>query len=250
MEKRVEGSHIEDLANRGGPELCVGVPRGRSEALARGARRPAIEPRKPGLGCQRRHGVRKATPPAASFARRRWTPRGMRVISPRSRTGRAVSPVLVDDAPPLGRGVACRRAAGRAGKAKGRNPVMHEGGRSDTPVTPEKRPNNVQGGPAEAVEGRRSAKENVDSAARPGRGARLRVYQPRRDREPSAAAVCGSSASSSPTKPPIVQEGGTTIERPDVICGAGGGGPRGRRRRAAHVRAAAGGRRSFRAGSP
>ncbi len=86
------------------------------------------------------------------------------------------SPVLAGDAPPcVGRGVACRRVAGRAGKAKGRNPVMHEGGQSDGPVVPEKRPNNVQGGAAEAVEGRGPAKENADSATRPGRSADLSV---------------------------------------------------------------------------
>ena len=31
--------YIEDLAIHGGPESCVGVPQGRSEALDRGARR-------------------------------------------------------------------------------------------------------------------------------------------------------------------------------------------------------------------
>jgi hypothetical protein len=41
----MKGSYIEVLATHGGPEPCVGDPRGRSEALDRGARRPAIEPR-------------------------------------------------------------------------------------------------------------------------------------------------------------------------------------------------------------
>ena len=45
MKKGMKESYIEDLANHGGPEPCVGDPRGRSEALDRGARRPAIEPR-------------------------------------------------------------------------------------------------------------------------------------------------------------------------------------------------------------
>lgn len=39
-------SYIKELANHDGPKLCVGVPQGRSEALARGARRRAIELRK------------------------------------------------------------------------------------------------------------------------------------------------------------------------------------------------------------
>jgi group II intron reverse transcriptase/maturase len=52
---------------------------------------------------------------------------------------------------------------------------MHEGGQSDGPVLPEKLLNNAQGGAAEAVEGRGSAKENADSATRPGHGAGLSV---------------------------------------------------------------------------
>ena len=64
---------------------------------------------------------------------------------------------------------------GSRGEGQGRNPVMDEGGQSDGPVLPEKRPNNAQGGAAEAVEGRGSAKENADSATRPGRSADLSV---------------------------------------------------------------------------
>jgi hypothetical protein len=45
MRKGMKESCIEVLATHGGPEPCVGDPRGRSEALDRGARRPAIEPR-------------------------------------------------------------------------------------------------------------------------------------------------------------------------------------------------------------
>jgi RNA-directed DNA polymerase len=52
---------------------------------------------------------------------------------------------------------------------------MHEGGQSDGPVVPEKRSNNAQGGAAEVVEGRGSAKENADSATRPGHCAGLSV---------------------------------------------------------------------------
>ena len=48
---------------------------------------------------------------------------------------------------------------------------MDEVGQSDGPVLPEKLPNNAQGGAAEAVEGRGSAKENADSATRPGHSA-------------------------------------------------------------------------------
>ncbi len=48
---------------------------------------------------------------------------------------------------------------------------MHEGGQSDGPVVPEKLSNNVQGGAAEVVEERGSAKENADSQTRPGHSA-------------------------------------------------------------------------------
>jgi hypothetical protein len=118
-------SYVKDLANHDGPELCVGVPRGRSEALARGARRRAIEPRKAlGWGADavltsgRQHRWRRFREPSMD-------PTGsenlcMRAISPCSRTGRAHGhPWLVDDAPPfMGRGVADRLVVGRAGNIK------------------------------------------------------------------------------------------------------------------------------------
>lgn len=47
--------------------------------------------------------------------------------------------------------------------------MMDDRGQSDGPVLPEKRPNNAQGGAAEAVEERGPAKENTVSATRPGR---------------------------------------------------------------------------------
>jgi hypothetical protein len=37
--------YVEGVANHDGPEPCVDVPQGRGEALDRGMRRPAIEPR-------------------------------------------------------------------------------------------------------------------------------------------------------------------------------------------------------------
>jgi hypothetical protein len=88
--------YIEDLANHGGPEPCVGVPRGRSEALDRGARRPAIEPRKANVW-----GADALTSDGRQYRWRRFRessvgPAGsenlcMRAISPCSRTGRAHS---------------------------------------------------------------------------------------------------------------------------------------------------------------
>jgi len=90
----MKGSHIEELAIHGGPEPCVGVPQGRSEALVRGARRPAIQPRKTlAWGADavlvdgRQHCWRRFREPSVD-------PTGsenpcMRAISPCSRTGRA-----------------------------------------------------------------------------------------------------------------------------------------------------------------
>jgi RNA-directed DNA polymerase len=52
---------------------------------------------------------------------------------------------------------------------------MHEYGQSDGPVVPEKRPNNAQGGVAEAAEERGSAKENTASATSPGHCAGVSV---------------------------------------------------------------------------
>jgi len=90
----MKGSYIEDLANHGGPELCVGVPQGRSEALDRGACRPAIEPRNRCVW-----GADAVTHVGRQYRWRRFReplvgPTGsenlcMCAISPCSRTGRA-----------------------------------------------------------------------------------------------------------------------------------------------------------------
>jgi RNA-directed DNA polymerase len=52
---------------------------------------------------------------------------------------------------------------------------MNGPGKSDGLVVPEKWPNNARGGAAEAVEGRGPAKENADSATRPGRSVGVSV---------------------------------------------------------------------------
>jgi hypothetical protein len=121
----MEESYIEDLANHGGPEPCVGVPRGRSEALVRGARRRAIEPRNVHVwGADavafsgRQHRWRRFREPSVDLAGSKNL--CMRAISLCSRTGRAHGrPWLVDDAPPYtGRGVAYWLVAGRAGNTE------------------------------------------------------------------------------------------------------------------------------------
>ena len=45
MKEELKVLYAEGLASHGGPELCVGVPRGRSEALVGGEVGRAIEPR-------------------------------------------------------------------------------------------------------------------------------------------------------------------------------------------------------------
>jgi hypothetical protein len=123
--KGMEESYVEGVANHDGPEPCVGDPRGRSEALDRGRAGGAIEPRKMNKFWVPTPSVWAEGNIAGSvIASRRRTLRGRRTYAC-TRTPLAEnrevprSPVLVDDAPPdMGRGVACRWVAGRAGKAK------------------------------------------------------------------------------------------------------------------------------------
>src|SRR5438477_3944066 len=69
MRKGMRESYIEVLATHGGPQPCVGDPRGRSDALDRGARRPAIEPRKGVVrGADAAPGARRPPFPWASSA--------------------------------------------------------------------------------------------------------------------------------------------------------------------------------------
>ena len=106
------------------PRPCVGDPRGRSEALDRGARRPAIEPRK-GLvrGADAVVGA-EGNIAGGVIASRRRAPRGRRTracVRSLHAENREISrsPALVDDAPSwMVRGVADRLAAGREGNAK------------------------------------------------------------------------------------------------------------------------------------
>lgn len=120
----MKGSYIEEVATHGGPELCVGDPRGRSEALARGARRRAIEPRNTRFGVPTRSQTTEGYTAQGVFASHWWTPRGRRTwhvrdLSMFENRESPRSPVPVDDAPPyMDRGVAPRRVAGRTGKAK------------------------------------------------------------------------------------------------------------------------------------
>lgn len=57
---------------------------------------------------------------------------------------------------------------GSCGGGDGRNPVMHDRGKSDDPVVAAKLPNDAQGGAAEVVEGSGSAEGNAASETRSG----------------------------------------------------------------------------------
>ena len=58
-------------------------------------------------------------------------------------------------------------AAGRSGKAIGRTPEMHGGGKSDRSILPTKSPNNTEGAVAEAMEGRGLIKGNTSKQNAP-----------------------------------------------------------------------------------
>jgi hypothetical protein len=69
------------------PRPCVGDPRGRSEALGRGARRPAMQPRNGLTGVPTRSKTSEGNTAGGVFASRRRAPRGLR-----TRCMRASSP--------------------------------------------------------------------------------------------------------------------------------------------------------------
>jgi len=140
------------MANQSGPESCVTHREVWGEALTGETGGPAIEPRNQEIGMpmllseaegNMGHDVNRkscsdptrsktlSTP--GSFLHRSWE---------------------ISSAPePLG--------TGGTGKAKCRNPVVHAGEKSDTPVVPKKLPNKG-GNPAEVVEERGVAKGNVN----------------------------------------------------------------------------------------
>jgi len=94
------------------PRPCVGDPRGRSEALDRGARRPAIEPRHGSyLGVPTRSKTSEGNTAGGVIASRPRAPRGLRT--------RACVRALHAENREISRSPACRDGgAGRAGKAK------------------------------------------------------------------------------------------------------------------------------------
>ena len=124
--------YIEDLASHGGPESCVGDPRGRSEALTGVRAGSAIEPRNQGF-------------------------RGADVVK---RGGRQHRWSRYREWP-----------ADPEGNASGGTPSMNDDGKSDSPVLPAKLPNNPGRPGAEVVEGRGLPEGNAASKTRPERRA-------------------------------------------------------------------------------
>src|SRR5664279_1034994 len=93
MEEEMETLYIEGVAIHGGPESCVGDPRGRSEALTGVRVGRAIEPRNAHFGVPTPFTRRKATLLAALSRAVWWTLRGRRTracVEPScARTGRS-----------------------------------------------------------------------------------------------------------------------------------------------------------------
>src|SRR5664279_4014573 len=163
MEEEMETLYTEGVATHGGPESCVGDPRGRSEALTGVHVGRAIEPRNQlDRGA---HAVERAEGNIAGgvIASRQRTPRGRRTCAcvepPCARTGRS------RDHPTGG------WPGGTSRQRPGGNPGMNDHGKSDLPVVPAKPPNNAGLPAAEAVEERGRTKGNTASKTRPGHSA-------------------------------------------------------------------------------
>ena len=121
----METLYTEGVAIHGGPESCVGVPRGRSEALTGGVRAGLLSRETPmKFGVPTLSLCAEGNTAGGVFASRRWTLRGRRTqarTTSSMRENREIpwSPVGVDDAPSrMVRGVAGRRLAGREGNAE------------------------------------------------------------------------------------------------------------------------------------
>jgi len=120
--------YIEGVAIHGGPEPCVGVRKGVSEASVGVVRAGLLSPETCSSG--RRHSQKKwkATSSAALCASRWGVPRGQRTwartkLSMRENREVPWSPAGVDDASSwMVRGVGYRRLAGRGGNAMAVSP--------------------------------------------------------------------------------------------------------------------------------
>ena len=115
---------IEGVAIHDGPESCVGVPRGRSEALTGVVRAGLLSREDCQIGVPTPSRLAEGHATDGAIASRRGTPRGRRTwartkVSMHGNREIPRSPVGVDDAPSwMVRGVAYRRLAGRGGNAE------------------------------------------------------------------------------------------------------------------------------------
>jgi hypothetical protein len=120
--------YIEGLAIHGGPESCVGDPRGRSEALTGVRAGWAIEPRNQGLrgaDAVKRGGRQHRRSRYCEWPADPARSKNLRMHGVSKRENREIpwAPVPVDDAPSwMVRGVAYRRVAGREGNAEAVRP--------------------------------------------------------------------------------------------------------------------------------
>ncbi len=124
MKKGMKESYIEDLANHGGPDHALATREGAAKRWTGVHAGQLLSLEIAMTGVPTRSQTTEGNTAGGVFASRQRTPRGRRTcacVRSLHAENREVprSLVLVDDAPPYtARGVAYRRVAGRAGKAK------------------------------------------------------------------------------------------------------------------------------------
>lgn len=198
MRKGMRESYIEDLASHGGPESCVGDPRGRSEALIGVYTGRAIEPRNGSCsGVPTRSCTTEGNTAGGVIASGRWAPRGQR-------TRARVRSLHVENRE-ISCSPVCLMADGPLREDRGRTPEMNECEKSDRLILPVSPPNKAGTPVAEAGEGSGLGKENAASKTHSGRRAgssapsaldRVRQVAPsaRLTLVSKPGARCGSSA--------------------------------------------------------
>ena len=151
-------SHRKDLASHPDPESCVGGRKAAGEALtgAHAGQPSSCEITQSGVPTLLSEA--EGNTGAAHMASSVSGPAQSETLRMRGNSlhgNREIPPAPVADGP-----------AGRPGKAVGRTPGMHAGGKSDGCVVPEKPPNKAGLPPAaEVVEGRRPTEGNTESTA-------------------------------------------------------------------------------------
>ena len=192
----MEEPYTEGVATHGGPEPCVGDPRGRSEALDRGTHRPAIEPR---------NGENRGADAVMTGGRQHRRRRYARVAGGPREVGEPVHVRNLHAREPGDPTIALPPGTVRA--ARGRLRPHARDVRSWEVGLPHSTGEAVEQGrcaAAEMVEGRGQREGNAASTTRPGHRAgtgassvldRVRRFGPdRTDVRPERGAQCGSSA--------------------------------------------------------